>query len=88
MHNVNPTQEVGYKLSVVGKSGGVAGRCLSGESESNYPGVRLCTSTIKSPFCANSAGSSSRKAGRLGRPDGAETWGKLPRKTQVRSNEK
>lgn len=87
VHNVNPSQEIEYNLPIVGESGGVAGSCLSGESRSNYPDVRLCTSTMKSPFCASSV-ASSRVAVRLGRPDGAETWCKLTRKAQVRSTTK
>ena len=87
-HDVNPSQEAGYNLPVVGKSGGVASCRLSGESGNDHPAVRLCASSLVPPLCTGYIVCSSRTAGGPGRPDGAGTRCTLPRNSQVRSNVK
>ena len=85
-HDVTPSLEAAYNLPIIGKSGGVDGCHLSGESGSSYPAVRLCASSLVPPLCTGSVVCSSRAAGGPDRPDGAGTRCKLPKKSQVRSN--
>ena len=87
VHNVNPSQGLGYTLPINRKSGGVVGCRLSGKSGSNYPDVRPCTSTLVPPHCTSSVTVTSRVAGGLDRRDGVRMRCKLPRKAQARSNE-